>query len=70
MDGNGKISNVDNGDRFVYAQADILKPLPSSVNIGNHVCRIFHKKQLVKCARCSKNDHMPFETAKCKTYIH
>ena len=24
MDGNGKISNVDNGDRFVYAQADIF----------------------------------------------
>ena len=37
------LSTFENGDRFLYANAGIIPPLPERPVIGGHKCRIFHK---------------------------
>ena len=72
----GKITNADNslscfenGDRFIYASAGIIPPLPKRVVIDGHSCRIFHKNQKYKCPRCDLSDHKVTDTDLCAAHI-
>ena len=63
------LSTFKNGDRFIYANAGIISPLPERAVIGGHNCRIFHKNQHYKCHRCGKSDHRVEDIERCPAHM-
>ncbi len=54
---NGHITNICNGDRFVYIAASDLDKVPDQINIGEYRARIFRPNAITTCKQCQKEGH-------------
>ena len=54
---NGKMTNIRNGDRFVYIAADDVSKISDHLDVGEYRACIFKPKAVTTCKRCEKEGH-------------
>ncbi len=54
---NGKMTNIRNGDRFVYIAADDVSKISDHLDIGEYRAYVFKPKAVTMCKRCQKEGH-------------
>ncbi len=55
---NGQMTNIRNGDRFVYIEVGDLSKIPDTITVGEYQVRIFRPKAVTICKCCQKEGHL------------
>ena len=53
----GRLTNIRNGDRFVYIDTTDVSKFGDTITVGEHRARIIKPKMLSTCKRCGKEGH-------------
>ncbi len=51
------MTNIRNGDRFVYVEVGDLSKIPDIITVGEYQARVFRPKAVTTCKRCQKEGH-------------
>ena len=54
---NGKMTNICNGDRFVYIEAKDVTQFPNKLQVGEHVAQVFKPPEKDVCKHCNAEGH-------------
>ena len=65
---NRKMTNIHNGDRFLYVEESDLDKLPESIQIGEYAARVFKPKAKTYCKRYRDTGHHHTDLG-CCTHI-
>ncbi len=59
----GKMTNIRNSDRFFYADVKDVSKLPTTIQVGAHLARVFKPVSMSTCKQCSNEGHRPSDPA-------
>ena len=53
----GRLTNIQNGDRLVYIEATEISKLADFLQVGEYCARVFKLKNFTVCKHCSQEGH-------------
>ncbi len=59
----GKMTNIQNGDQFFYADVKDVSKLPTTIQVGAHQARVFKPVSISTCKQCGNEAHRPSDPA-------